>query len=54
MRTFDNRGRTVERLVGHFKDIPAYVRGPLMPSFKNLADDHLKALTTILQNQKGL
>ncbi len=47
------RGRTDEWLIGHFKDPPAYTRGSIMPPFKNLTDDQLKALTTFLQSQKG-
>ena len=46
------RGRTQEWLVGHFKDPAAYVPGSLMPPFKNLTDEQLKALTAFLQNQK--
>jgi mono/diheme cytochrome c family protein len=47
------RGRTEEWLIGHFKDPPAYVHGSIMPPFKNLTDEQLKALTAFLQNQKG-
>jgi mono/diheme cytochrome c family protein len=48
------RGRTVEWLVGHFKDPPSYTPGSLMPAFKDLTDEQLKALTTFLESQKGL
>lgn len=48
-----SRGRTNEWLVGHFKDPPAYTPGSIMPAFKNLTDEQLKALTTFLQSQKG-
>lgn len=47
------RGRTNEWLVGHFKDPPAYVRGSIMPPFKNLTDEQLQALSAFLQSQKG-
>ncbi len=47
------RGRTDEWLIGHFKDPPAYTRGSIMPAFKNLTDEQLKALTAFLQRQKG-
>ena len=47
------RGRTAEWLVGHFKDPPAYVHGSVMPPFKNLTDEQLRALTGFLQNQKS-
>jgi mono/diheme cytochrome c family protein len=47
------RGRTDEWLIGHFKDPPAYTPGSIMPAFKNLTDQQLKALTAFLQNQKG-
>jgi mono/diheme cytochrome c family protein len=53
LTTEGNRGRTVEWLIGHFKDPPAYVPGSLMPPFKNLTDEQLQALTAFLQNQKG-
>ena len=46
------RGRTNEWLVGHFKDPPAYTVGSIMPSFKNLTDDQLQALTVFLQAQE--
>jgi len=46
------RGRTTEWLVGHFKDPPAYVHGSVMPPFKNLTEEQLRALTEFLQNQK--
>lgn len=48
-----NRGRSEAWLVGHFKDPPAYTTGSIMPAFKNLTDEQLKALTTFLENQKG-
>ena len=47
------RGRTDAWLVGHFKDPPAYTPGSIMPSFKNLTQAQLQALTVFLQNQKG-
>jgi mono/diheme cytochrome c family protein len=47
------RGRTNEWLIGHFKGPSAYVPGSIMPAFKNLTDEQLKALTAFLQNQKG-
>ncbi len=47
------RGRSDEWLVAHFKDPPAYTPGSMMPPFKNLTDEQLKALTAFLQNQKG-
>jgi mono/diheme cytochrome c family protein len=47
------RGRTDEWLIGHFKDPPAYTPGSIMPAFKNLTDEQLKALTVFLQSQKG-
>ncbi len=47
------RGRTTEWLIGHFKDPPAYTPGSVMPPFKNLTDDQLRALSVFLQNQKG-
>jgi len=53
LTTEGSRGRSVEWLVGHFKDPPAYVHGSVMPPFKNLTDDQLRALTDFLQNQKG-
>ena len=46
------RSRTNEWLMGHFKDPSAYVHGSVMPAFRNLTDEQLKALTTFLQNQK--
>ena len=48
-----NRERTDEWLMGHFKDPPAYTHGSIMPAFKNLTDQQLKALTAFLQSQKG-
>jgi len=53
LTTEGTRGRTAEWLIGHFKDPPAYVHGSVMPAFKNLTDEQLKALTEFLQNQKG-
>jgi mono/diheme cytochrome c family protein len=47
------RGRTEEWLIGHFKNPPAYTPGSIMPPFKNLTDEQLKALTAFLQNQKN-
>ncbi len=47
------RGRTNEWLVGHFKNPPAYTPGSLMPPYKNLTEDQLRALTAFLQDQKG-
>jgi mono/diheme cytochrome c family protein len=52
LTTEGTRGRTQEWLIGHFKDPPAYVPGSVMPPFKNLTDQQLKALTAFLQNQK--
>lgn len=46
------RGRSDQWLLGHFKDPPAYTPGSIMPAFKNLTDEQLKALTAFLQNQK--
>ena len=53
LTTEGTRGRTSEWLVGHFKDPPAYVHGSVMPPFKNLTDEQLRALTEFLQNQKS-
>ena len=47
------RGRSADWLIGHFKNPAAYVRGSIMPSFKNLTDEQLSALTAFLMNQKG-
>jgi mono/diheme cytochrome c family protein len=47
------RGRSVAWLVGHFKDPAAFVPGSIMPSFKNLTDEQLSALTAFLESQKG-
>lgn len=47
------RGRSAEWLVGHFKNPPKYTPGSIMPSFKNLTDEQLQALTIFLMNQKG-
>ena len=53
LTTEGDRGRTQEWLVGHFKDPSAYAPGSVMPPFKNLTDEQLKALTAFLQNQKS-
>jgi cbb3-type cytochrome oxidase cytochrome c subunit len=47
------RGRSAAWLVGHFKDPASYVSGSVMPSFKNLTDEQLSALTAFLESQKG-
>lgn len=47
------RGRSDEWLVGHFKDPSAYTPGSVMPSFNQLTDDQLQALTVLLQSEKG-
>lgn len=47
------RGRSDEWLVGHFKNPSAYTPGSVMPSFNQLTDDQLQALTVFLQNEKG-
>lgn len=47
------RGRSVAWLIGHFKNPKAYSPGSIMPSFKNLTDEQLEALTTFLESQKG-
>jgi mono/diheme cytochrome c family protein len=47
------RGRSDEWLIGHFKDPAAFTQGSLMPPFKNLTDEQLKALTAFLRNQNG-
>lgn len=47
------RGRSDEWLIGHFKDPPAYTKGSIMPSFKNLTEAQLHALVVFLQNQKS-
>jgi mono/diheme cytochrome c family protein len=47
------RGRSDEWLIGHFKDPQAYSKGSIMPAFRNLTDEQLRALTTFLQGQKG-
>ena len=47
------RGRSDEWLVGHFKDPSAYTPGSVMPSFNQLTEDQLHALTVFLQNEKG-
>jgi mono/diheme cytochrome c family protein len=47
------RGRSADWLVGHFKNPSAYVAGSIMPSFKNLTDEQLSALTAFLESQKG-
>jgi mono/diheme cytochrome c family protein len=48
-----SRGRTDEWLIGHFKNSAAYTPGSVMPPFKNLTDEQLKALTAFLQSQKA-
>ena len=48
-----NRGRTDPWLIGHFKDPATFTTGSIMPAFKNLTDEQLKALTAFLQSQKG-
>lgn len=53
LTTEGTRDRTQDWLIGHFKDPPAYVPGSIMPPFKSLTSDQLKALTAFLQNQKG-
>jgi len=47
------RGRSAAWLVGHFKNPAAYVPGSIMPSFKNLTDEQLSALTAFLESQMG-
>jgi len=47
------RGRTVDWLTGHFKDPGKYVPGSIMPSFENLTDEQLNALTAFLLSQTG-
>ena len=47
------RGRSADWLVGHFKNPAAYVAGSIMPSFKNLTDEQLSALTAFLESQEG-
>jgi len=47
------RGRSASWLIGHFKNPAAYVPGSIMPPFKNLTDEQLRALTAFLQNQRG-
>jgi len=46
------RNRSVDWLIGHFKNPTAYVPGSIMPSFKNLTDEQLSALTVFLESQK--
>jgi mono/diheme cytochrome c family protein len=53
LTTEGTRGRTEEWLIGHFKNPPAYVPGSIMPPFKNLTDEQLRALTAFLRNQKA-
>ena len=45
------RDRSAAWLIGHFKNPGAYTPGSIMPSFKNLTDEQLRALTTFLLNQ---
>jgi mono/diheme cytochrome c family protein len=47
------RGRSEAWLIGHFKNPSAYTPGSIMPSFKNLTDEQLQALTVFLMNQKA-
>lgn len=47
------RGRSVEWLVGHFRNPAKYTPGSVMPPFPNLTEAQLQALTAFLQNQKG-
>jgi mono/diheme cytochrome c family protein len=47
------RGRSEDWLIGHFKNPSAYTPGSIMPSFKNLTDEQLQALTAFLMNQKA-
>ena len=47
------RGRSDDWIIGHFKNPSAYTRGSLMPAFKNLTEEQLRALTAFLQDQKG-
>lgn len=47
------RGRSDEWIVGHFKDPSVYTPGSIMPSFDQLTDDQLHALTVFLQSEKG-
>lgn len=47
------RGRSDQWLVGHFKNPSAYTPGSVMPSFDQLTEDQLHALTMFLQSEKG-
>ncbi len=47
------RGRSKDWLVGHFQNPPAYTPGSIMPAFKNLTAEQLKALAAFLEAQKG-
>lgn len=47
------RGRSEIWLIGHFKNPSAYTPNSIMPSFKNLTEEQLRALTVFLMNQKG-
>ncbi len=47
------RGRSTAWLIGHFKNPATFVPGSIMPSFKNLTDEQLSALTRFLESQKG-
>jgi mono/diheme cytochrome c family protein len=47
------RGRSDEWLISHFKNPTAYIPGSVMPPFRNLTDEQLKALTAFLQSQKS-
>lgn len=53
LTTEGNRGRSPPWLIGHFKNPGAYVRGSIMPSFQNLTDEQLNALTVFLLSQKA-
>jgi mono/diheme cytochrome c family protein len=47
------RGRSKDWLIGHFQNPPAYTPGSIMPAFKNLTAEQLKALAAFLEAQKG-
>ena len=47
------RGRSDAWLIGHFKTPAAYSPGSSMPSFKNLTNHQLRALTAFLRSEKG-
>lgn len=46
------RGHSDAWLIGHFKNPPAYSPGSTMPSFKNLTNQQLQALTAFLESKK--